>query len=87
MEQVEGRLAKVDPHNLNRQDFVRQSPQNGIINISAHNIVLDFLRLPEEYRKKCEVEGKYSEAKKARGNIDELLRKATVRLKNNIRAA
>jgi hypothetical protein len=64
MEQVERRLAKVDPHNLNKQDF---------------NIVLDFLRLLEEYRKKCEVEGNYSEAKKARGNIDELLRKETVR--------
>jgi len=64
MEQVERRLAKVDPHNLNKQDF---------------NIVLDFLRLLEEYRKKCEVEGNYSEAKKARGIIDELLRKETVR--------
>ena len=79
MEQVERRLAKVDPHNLNRQDFVRQSSQNGIINISADNKVLDFLRLLEEYRKKCEVEGNYSEAKKERGKIDELLRKETVR--------
>jgi hypothetical protein len=79
IEQVERRLAKVDPHNLYRQDFVRQSPQNRITNISADNIVLDFLRLLEEYRKKCEVEGNYSEAKKARGKFDELLRKETVR--------
>jgi len=63
-EQVERRFAKADPHNLNKQDF---------------NIVLDFLRLLEEYRKKCEVEGNYSEAKKARGKFDELLRKETVR--------
>jgi hypothetical protein len=87
MEQVENNLAKDDPHNLNRQNFIRQSSQNGIINISADNKVLDFLRLLEEYRKKCEIEGNYQEAKKARGKFDELLRKETVRQKNNIRAA
>jgi hypothetical protein len=41
--------------------------------------VLDFLRLLEEYRKKCEIEGNYQEAKKARGKFDELLRKETIR--------
>ena len=41
----------------------------------------------EEYRNKCEIEGNYQEAKKARGKFDELLRKETVRQKNNIRAA
>ena len=87
MEQVENNLAKDDPHNLNRQNFIRQSSQNGIINISADNKVLDFLRLLEEYRKKCEIEGNYQEAKKARGKFDELLRKETIRQKNNIRAA
>ena len=50
-----------------------------MINISADNKVLDFLRLLEEYRKKCEIEGNYQEAKKARGKFDELLRKETVR--------
>ena len=87
MEQVENNLAKDDPHNLNRQNFIRQSSQNGIINISADNKVLDFLRLLEEYRKKCEIDGNYQEAKKARGKFDELLRKETIRQKNNIRAA
>lgn len=59
MEQIENKLAKDDPHNLQRQDFIRQSSTNGIINISADNKVLDFLRLLEEYRKKCEIEGNY----------------------------
>ena len=87
MQQVENRLAKDDPHNLNRQEYARHSSQNGIINISADNKVLDFLRLLEEYRKKCEIEGNYQEAKKARGKFDELLRKETIRQKNNIKAA
>ena len=88
MEQVENKLAKDDPHNLNRAEFIqKQAAQSGIINISADNKVLDFLRLLEEYRKKCEIEGNYQEAKKARGKFDELLRKETVRQKNNIRAA
>lgn len=87
MEQVEQNLAKDDPHNLNRHNYIMSSSQNGIINISADNKVLDFLRLLEEYRKKCEIEGNYQEAKKARGKFDELLRKETIRQKNNIRAA
>jgi len=60
MQQVENKLAKDDPNNLNRQEFLNQNQgQNGIINISADNKVLDFLRLLEEYRKKCEIEGNY----------------------------
>ena len=49
--------------------------------------MLDFLRLLEEYRRKCEIEGNYQEAKKASGKFEELLRKETIRQKNNIRAA
>ena len=80
MEQVENKLAKDDPHNLNRAEFIsKNAAQSGIINISADNKVLDFLRLLEEYRKKCEIEGNYQEAKKARGKFDELLRKETIR--------
>ena len=41
--------------------------------------MLDFLRLLEEYRKKCEIEGNYQEAKKAAGKFDELMRKETIR--------
>ena len=89
MQQVENKLARDDPDNLNRQEFIRQSgtSNQGIINISADNKVLDFLRLLEEYRKKCEIEGNYQEAKKASGKFDELLRKETIRQKNNIKAA
>jgi len=84
---VEQNLARDDPHNLNRQAYFQNSSNAGIINISADSKVLDFLRLLEEYRKKCEIEGNYQEAKKARGKFDELLRKETIRQKNNIRAA
>jgi len=45
------------------------------------------LRLLEEYRRKCEDEGNYAEAKKARAKFDELLKKETIRQKNNIRTA
>jgi hypothetical protein len=38
----------------------------GIISVSADSKVLDFLRLLEEYRRKCEDEGNYAEAKKAK---------------------
>lgn len=49
--------------------------------------MIDFLRLLEEYRRKCEMEQNYQEAKKARGKFDELLKKETIRQKNTIRAA
>lgn len=48
---------------------------------------MDFLRLLEEYRRKCEEEGNYAEARKAKSKFDELLKKETIRQKNNIRAA
>jgi TnpA family transposase len=58
-----------------------------VINISADSKVLDFLRLLEEYRRKCEEEGNYAEARKSRAKFDELLKKETIRQKNNIKAA
>jgi len=59
----------------------------GITNIQADTKVLDFLRLLEEYRRKCEEQGNYAEARKSRAKFEELLRKETQRQKNNIRAA
>jgi hypothetical protein len=85
MQQVENKLAKDDGTNQNKPEMNKQS--QGIISITADNKVLDFLRLLEEYRKKCEIEGNYQEAKKAAGKFEELLRKETIRQKNNIRAA
>ena len=68
-------------------EFQKNNGQKGVINISPDSKVLDFLRLLEEYRRKCEEEGNYSEAKKARSKFDELLKKETIRQKNNIKAA
>ena len=59
----------------------------GIINITADTKVLDFLRLLEEYRRKCEEQGNYGEARKSRSKFEELLKKETQRQKNNIKAA
>jgi len=67
-------------------DFNPQGSQ-GLISVSADSKVLDFLRLLEEYRRKCEDEGNYAEAKKAKQKFEELLKKETIRQKNNIRAA
>ena len=49
----------------------------GITNIQADTKVLDFLRLLEEYRRKCEEQGNYAEARKSRAKFEELLRKET----------
>lgn len=43
--------------------------------IAADDKVIDFLRLLEEYRKKCEEQGNYGEAKKTRSKFEELLKK------------
>jgi len=48
--------------------------------------VLDFLRLLEEYRKKCEEDGNYTEANKAKAKYDELKKKETLRQLNSIRS-
>lgn len=55
--------------------------------IQTDSRVLDFLILLEDYRWKWEGEGKYAEARKARIKYEELLRKETIRQKNNIRIA
>jgi len=59
----------------------------GVISIAPDSKVLDFLRLLEEYRRKCEEEGNYAEARKAASKFDELLKKEVARQRNNIRAA
>ena len=47
----------------------------GMINVTADSKVLDFLRLLEEYRRKCEEQGNYAEARKSRSKFEELLKK------------
>ena len=79
MEKIEQKLAK-DDINMNAISELQTNLQNqGIISVTADNKVLDFLRLLEEYRLKCEIEGNYQEAKKASGKFDELLKKETIR--------
>ena len=47
--------------------------------IQTDQKVLDFLKLLEEYRIKCENEGQYAEARKSRLKYEELLRKESIR--------
>eukprot|EP00357_Protocruzia_adherens_P018499 CAMPEP_0115023004 /NCGR_PEP_ID=MMETSP0216-20121206/32036_1 /TAXON_ID=223996 /ORGANISM="Protocruzia adherens, Strain Boccale" /LENGTH=425 /DNA_ID=CAMNT_0002396093 /DNA_START=60 /DNA_END=1337 /DNA_ORIENTATION=+ len=49
--------------------------------------VVDFLKLLEEYRRKCEREGNYAEAKRARKKYEDLKKKECNRQANNIRSA
>ncbi|EAS05998.2 EF hand protein (macronuclear) [Tetrahymena thermophila SB210] len=53
--------------------------------IQADPKVVEFLRLLDEYRKKCENDGNYSEAKKAHLKILEIKQKEQLRQKNNLR--
>lgn len=61
------------------KDFGRSMSNKAGVHVNPDSKVLDFLRLLEEYRRKCEDEGNYSEAKKARSKFDELLKKETLR--------
>lgn len=49
--------------------------------------VIDFLKLLDDYRKKCEKEGNFSEAKRARKKFEDLKEKETLRQQNNMRTA
>ncbi len=73
--------------NIHRNQLQSAGTQKGVISISPDSKVLDFLRLLEEYRRKCEEEGNYAEARKASSKFDELLKKEIARQRNNIRAA
>lgn len=72
---------------LQPEQMYRDTSHRGMINVTADSKVLDFLRLLEEYRRKCEEQGNYAEARKSRSKFDELLKKETQRQRNNIRAA
>jgi len=49
--------------------------------------ILDFLNLLEEYRRKCEEEGNYEEARKARAKYEELRKKESARQLSSMRMA
>ena len=84
MQQVENRIVKSGGAGAgdvvtNDQQLQQAVSRGGLINIQADSKVLDFLRLLEEYRRKCEEQGNYAEARKSRSKFEELLRKETQR--------
>jgi hypothetical protein len=84
MQQVENQIVNNNQEvpTTNQQpnsDQLQAPTSEAITNIKADTKVLDFLRLLEEYRRKCEEQGNYSEAKKSRSKFEELLRKETQR--------
>ena len=90
MNQQDQQLAgsqQMQPGTGMQEQMPRDASQRGMINVTADSKVLDFLRLLEEYRRKCEEQGNYAEARKSRSKFDELLKKETQRQRNNIRAA
>jgi len=79
---------KKDPSALQQAQRVHSAGgAKGVISIAPDSKVLDFLRLLEEYRRKCEDEGNYAEARKSASKFEELLKKEIARQRNNIRAA
>mmetsp|Transcript_9482 Transcript_9482/g.10416 ORF Transcript_9482/g.10416 Transcript_9482/m.10416 type:complete len:313 (+) Transcript_9482:113-1051(+) len=64
-----------------------ESEENDVMVGISDTKILDFLRLLEEYRQKCEDEGNYKEAKKAAIKYEELRRKETLRQRTNIKMA
>jgi len=95
MQQVENKI--LNRHEEQKSELAAQRallqsggsnpPNRGVISITPDSKVLDFLRLLEEYRRKCEEEGNYGEARKAASKFEELLKKEIARQRNNIRAA
>lgn len=91
MQQIENKIVKdtgAGGSDLQNQMMYQQMPSDnlmrdtssrGMINVTADSKVLDFLRLLEEYRRKCEEQGNYAEARKSRSKFEELLKKETQR--------
>jgi len=80
MQNIENKIVNNGEPNQQEQQQLQPSGQpGGITNIQADTKVLDFLRLLEEYRRKCEEQGNYAEARKSRAKFEELLRKETQR--------
>ncbi|CAI2369820.1 unnamed protein product [Moneuplotes crassus] len=90
MDKVENRMEKKDDDESSKQkeSIYDKSPaqeSDETKDGAKRTALLDFLILLEDYRAKCESEGKYAEARKCRIKYEELLRKETIRQKNNIR--
>lgn len=86
MTKIENKIDRRDDgeeHSSTKQGEEGQKGNDGV----KRTALIDFLVLLEDYRAKCESEGKYAEARKWRIKYEELLRKETIRQKNNIRIA
>lgn len=88
MGRIEVKIEKKEEDEISEQARSEGS-KSGVrtTHIQTDQKVVDFLKLLEEYRVKCENEGSYAEARKSRLKYEELLRKETIRQKNNIRTA
>lgn len=74
MQQIENKIVN---NEVTSEPEHQMQPQANGGHIQADSKVLDFLRLLEEYRRKCEEQGNYAEARKSRAKFEELLRKET----------
>jgi len=87
MRTIEKKIEKKEEDKISDQARSDKSRDPRTTYIQTDSKVVDFLNLLEEYRVKCENEGQYAEARKSRLKYEELLRKETIRQKNNIRTA
>lgn len=89
----EGQLVEAEDHESPRSATEEERAQYGSLlpRTGVHFLpdtkVIDFLKLLDDYRKKCEKEGSFSEAKRARKKFEDLKEKETLRQQNNMRAA
>lgn len=89
----EGQLVPVEDHESPRSATEEERAQYGSLlpRTGVHFLpdtkVIDFLKLLDDYRKKCEKDGVFSEAKRARKKFEDLKEKETLRQQNNMRSA
>lgn len=88
-----GQIAEIEDHESPRSATEEERAQYGSLlpRTGVHFLpdtkVIDFLKLLDDYRKKCEKEGQFSEAKRARKKFEDLKEKEILRQQNNMRSA
>lgn len=89
----EGQLVEAEDHESPRSATEEERAQYGSLlpRTGVHFLpdgkVIDFLKLLDNYRKTCEKDGQFSEAKRARKKFQDLKEKETLRQQNNMRTA
>lgn len=92
-DQGERRIVEAEQHESPRSATEEERAQYGSLlpRTGVHFLpdtkVIDFLKLLDDYRKKCEKDGQFSEAKRARKKFEDLKEKETLRQQNNMRSA